>query len=133
MAGRILPAVLLAALLCGCSPRHLVEYRDRVETVHDTTYVAKTDTRTEYVRDSIFVREKGDTVYRYVERWRYRDRYVHDTIVRSRTDTVYLDRTVRVEVPAKLAWWQGLLVRIGALALLALAAFLAWRIIKAIP
>ena len=72
----------------------------------DTVYVAKTDTfiKTDikrdsiFVRDSVYVREKGDSVYVYKEKWRTKIDIKHDTIFKSKTDTVYQDRTDTVTV-----------------------------------
>lgn len=98
--------VALAALLPGCSPK-IVE---RVSYVHDTTNVVRIDSVRYYQRDSIFVREKGDTIFQYVERIRYRDRFRIDTLVQMREvrDTAFVER--KVEKP--LSWWQK--ARIGA-------------------
>ena len=71
------------------------------ETATDTVYVARTDTvvRTDIrrdsvvVRDSVFVREKGDTLYIYKERWRERLVMGHDTVFRVKTDTVLKTKT----------------------------------------
>lgn len=106
-AGSILAVfVALAALLPGCSPK-IVE---RVSYVHDTTNVVRIDSVRYYQRDSIFVREKGDTIFQYVERIRYRDRFRIDTLVQMREvrDTAFVER--KVEKP--LSWWQN--ARIGA-------------------
>ena len=106
-AGSILAVfVALAALLPGCSPK-IVE---RVSYVHDTTNVVRIDSVRYYQRDSIFVREKGDTVFQYVERIRYRDRFRIDTLIQMREvrDTAFVER--KVEKP--LSWWQK--ARIGA-------------------
>ena len=98
--------VALAALLPGCSPK-IVE---RVSYVHDTTNVVRIDSVRYYQHDSIFVREKGDTIFQYVERIRYRDRFRIDTLVQMREvrDTAFVER--KVEKP--LSWWQK--ARIGA-------------------
>lgn len=106
-AGSVLAVfVALAALLPGCSPK-IVE---RVSYVHDTTNVVRIDSVRYYQRDSIFVREKGDTIFQYVERIRYRDRFRIDTLVQMREvrDTAFVER--KVEKP--LSWWQK--ARIGA-------------------
>lgn len=106
-AGGILAVfVALAALLPGCSPK-IVE---RVSYVHDTTNVVRIDSVRYYQRDSIFFREKGDTIFQYVERIRYRDRFRIDTLVQMREvrDTAFVER--KVEKP--LSWWQK--ARIGA-------------------
>lgn len=106
-AGSILAVfVALAALLPGCSPKII----ERVSYVHDTTNVVRIDSVRYYQRDSIFVREKGDTIFQYVERIRYRDRFRIDTLVQMREvrDTAFVER--KVEKP--LSWWQK--ARIGA-------------------
>ena len=117
-AGSILAVfVALAALLPGCSPKII----ERVSYVHDTTNVVRIDSVRYYQRDSIFVREKGDTVFQYVERIRYRDRFRIDTLVQMREvrDTAFVER--KVEKP--LSWWQK--ARIGAFWWLCVALVLA--------
>ena len=80
-------ALLLAALLMfsGCKTTRCIpstEYitRDSIVVQYHTDSVRVID------RDSVFVREKGDTVFVSVTKWRVRDHIV------NRTDTVYLDR-----------------------------------------
>jgi len=105
-----------SALLCtSCSPRII----ERIAIQRDTTYIVRRDSITFYDRDSIFVKEKGDTVYKYVEKWRYRDRVRVDTILRSRVDSVYVDRIKEVKVEKPLSWWQK--AKIGAFPWLLLA------------
>ena len=63
----------------------------------DTVYKVKTDTIIKnivkrdsvVVRDSIYVRERGDSVYIYKEKWRERLVFAHDTLYKSRTDTLW--------------------------------------------
>ena len=66
--------------------------------VHDTTYISRTHTDSIYVRDSIFVREKGDTIFRCEYRYRYRDRVQRDTIYKSVSDTIRLTEFVEKEL-----------------------------------
>lgn len=105
---RAFPILLLALLLASCSPR-IVE---RVVAQHDTTYIVKRDSVTFYDRDSIFIREKGDTVYQYVERWRWRDRVRVDTIIRVKVDSLTVERIKEVPVQIHLSGWERL--KIGA-------------------
>ena len=105
---RAFPILLLALLLASCSPR-IVE---RVITQRDTTYIVKRDSVTFYDRDSIFIREKGDTVYQYVERWRWRDRVRVDTITRVKVDSLTVERIKEVPVQIHLSGWERL--KIGA-------------------
>lgn len=116
--------ILLCLGLGGCSPR----IYERVITQRDTTYIVKRDSVRFYDRDSIFIREKGDTIYKYVEKWRWRDRVRVDTIYRARVDSVFVDRIKEVEVGKPLSWWENAKIRafwylLGAVLLLLLYVF----------
>ena len=65
-----------------------------------------------YRRDSVFVREKGDTVFIYKER--IRDRYVfrHDTLRLVKVDSVAVERVKEVKVEKPLSAWKS--AKIGA-------------------
>ena len=103
---------LIYHFLVGCSKtvKNVLEVHDtiyREKIVRDSTYehIAKTDTvykvKTDtihdfhvlkdsiLIRDSVFVREKGESIYIYKEKWRTKIDLKHDTIYRSKTDTVY--------------------------------------------
>lgn len=87
VAGIVLVVGVLFILLClqGCSPKC---YPERVE-VHDTilktdsfylekvrdsiVYRWREDSTREYVRDSVSVRQKGDTIF--IEKYHYSDKY----------------------------------------------------------
>ena len=120
----ITSVILLCLGLGGCSPR----IYERVITQRDTTYIVKRDSVRFYDRDSIFIREKGDTIYQYVEKWRWRDRVRVDTIYRARVDSVFVDRIKEVEVSKPLSWWENAKIRafwylLGAVLLLLLYVF----------
>lgn len=122
--GIIIAAVLIgfAILLSGCSPR-IVE---RISYKHDTTYVDRLRIDSLYQRDSIFIRETGDTVWVYTEKIRDRFRLIRDTVSLVRIDSVAYETIKEVEVERQLTWWQS--TRIGAFWWLigALAAALLW-------
>ena len=98
----LLLSVILLTLASSCSPR-IVEH---IRYQHDTTYVVRRDSVRFYDRDSIYIREKGDTVYKYVEKWRWRDRVRVDTFYRTRVDSVAVEHTKIVEVEKPLSWWR---------------------------
>lgn len=108
MTGLFIVSLFLLLILSGCSPK----IYERVVYQKDTTYVSKIDSIYKYERDSVFVREKGDTVYKYVERVRYRDRYKVDTLIKVKVDSVAVERIKEVKVEKPLSWWQKF--RIGA-------------------
>lgn len=126
--------ILAALLLVSCAgTRYSSTYegsRDstRVSTHQMDSIFARLMQRDSiYVHDSIYVREKGDTVYQYVEKLRYK--YVNsvDTLYKYRTlrDTVYMERcdSIRVENPVyiekPLKWYNHGFVFVGRLCCIA--------------
>lgn len=109
---------LLCVLLCvGCTRtvKTNVQTHDTIYVEHSTTdtlitqqrasdtlYVTKTDTEYRTLinnvsrRDSVYIREKGDTITIYKEHWLTDHRT--DTIYKVRSDTVYKARTDTVIV-----------------------------------
>lgn len=102
-------AVLLLCLgLGGCSPRFV----EHIRCQRDTTYVQQVKVDSVFRRDSVFVREKGDTVFIYKEH--IRDRYVfrHDTLRLVKVDSVAVERVKEVKVEKPLSAWKS--AKIGA-------------------
>ena len=92
----------------SCSPRII----ETIRYQRDTTYVQQVKVDSVYRRDSVFVREKGDTVFIYKER--IRDRYVfrHDTLRLVKVDSVAVERVKEVKVEKPLSAWKA--AKIGA-------------------
>lgn len=115
---------LLAVLVASCGAA-------RVQTqtiyVRDTTYISKLQVDSVYKHDSVFVKEKGDTIYKYVERYRDRYKFLRDTIYRYKVDSVYVDKERVVKVEKQLTAWQRFKMR-GFWALLAaMACWIVWK------
>lgn len=114
--------VLLLAtfILAACASVRYVP----VETVHSDTLIqkmAKLDSI--YVRDSIYVYVKGDTVTKYVEKWRYKYRTQYDTLYIAKRDTVTVTVTEIQEKPIK--WYNQGFIWVGRLCCIA---FILWII-----
>ena len=103
LVGVILLLLGMLLALNGCST---IRYVDREVVVHDTTRVVKVDSIWNYQHDSVFGKEKGDTVYKYVEHIRYRDRIKVDTLLKVRVDSVTVESIKEVQVAQPLTWWQ---------------------------
>lgn len=117
-------AALMLPMIFGCSPR-IVEH---IRYQHDTTYVAKIQVDSVFHRDSIFVKEKNDTVFQYVERIRNHYKFVHDTTYIHQVDTVMCEHIIEKKVEKPLSAWQNFRMVLGTLAMIAifvLAAFFA--------
>ena len=116
-----LPIATIALLLfslTGCRSR--IQYVP-VESVR-TEYKDRLQRDSIYVQDSIFVREKGDTVF--VDRWRYlyRDKLI--------TDTLIVNDSIRVPYPVEkhLSRWQQTKMDVGGWAIGALSGISIWGI-----
>ena len=101
-------ACALITLCAGCTTIREVEV---VKTRTDTLIQTKVQRDSIYIErhDSVVTNQKGDTVT--IERWHYRDRWRDrvktDTVYRSKTDTLIVEKTVtKTEQP--LTWWQRL-------------------------
>lgn len=118
--------ILAALLLMGCAAAkrtttetHEREYKSTQRL--DSLFKSALSRDSIYIHDSIYVREKGDTLYKYVEKIRYKYITRQDTITRYtlKVDTVYRDsgrvevyeRPVYVEKPVK--WYNKGFIWLG--------------------
>lgn len=104
--GMILGMIWGIVLLTGCKSVKYVP----VETVRfDTTYINKVQRDSVVRYDSVYVREKGDTVWLEKFRYVYRDKLVRDTLYVNRTDSV----RVPYPVERELGRWERVKMELG--------------------
>lgn len=125
--------ILLLLLAVSCKTRYITQEVPVV--VEHTTTQNHTEWRTDtlYHKDSVYVYQQGDTLreVRYIERWRYRDVVVTDTVRDSVPVVTEVVREVAVDKP--LTWWQRTRMHIGEVALLILGAaaiYIIYRVTK---
>lgn len=102
-----------------------------IETIkHDSVYITQHQKDSIYIHDSIYQKEKGDTVL--IEKWhtRYIEKQVRDTLIQIQRDTIPQPYPYEVEVPAQLSWWQKTRMRMGEIALVALLVLLGSWIVR---
>lgn len=93
-------------LVCSCQTVKYVP----VETIKiDTTYINKLQRDSIYMLDSVYVKEKGDTVLIEKYKYLYRDKLVRDTMYISKADSIQVPYPVEKE----LTKWQQLCVNVG--------------------
>lgn len=98
-----LAVLIIISLLAGC---RTVRYVPVPSVSVDSVYVDRWLRDSVYLHDSVFVNRwmAGDTVFvdKVVTRYRYKDRWRHDTVAVVRTDSV------RVPYPVEkdLSWWE---------------------------
>ena len=90
--------LLLFLFLCGCRTEFVP-----VESVrYDSVMIEKLMRDSVFVRDSVYLQEKGDTIYKY------KDRFVY--VYKNRVDTFFAEKIREIEVPVpverKLTWWE---------------------------
>ena len=122
----ILFGLLLCALFVSCKS---VEYVPVIEHHTDTLIQTKIVKDSVYLKDSISITQKSDTIR--IEKWhtKYIEKQVHDTTFVSKTDSIPVPYPVEVikEVPAELSMWELLKMKAGGIAiLLCILAFLLW-------
>ena len=105
---RLLTIVCAIMMLSSCGA-----LRKQIETVYvrDTTYISKVQVDSVFKRDSIFVKEKNDTIYVYKEKVRDRYRLLRDTVYQYSVDSVYVDKVREVKVEKQLNAWQKFRLR----------------------
>ena len=90
--------VAAMVLLTGCKTVFVPVETVRTDTLMVAHIVTDSVWVDRYMHDSVYIHERGDTVWfekwhtRYVDRWR--DRVTHDTIYKSKTDSVTVTREV---------------------------------------
>ena len=90
--------LLFLLFLCGCRTEYVP-----IESVrYDSVMIEKLMRDSVFVRDSVYLKEKGDTVYKY------KDRFVY--VYKNRVDTFFAEKIREIEVPVpverKLTWWE---------------------------
>lgn len=122
--------ILAAILLASCaSTRYAPTYDESRDSVRvstrqlDSAFARLTQRDRVFIRDSIYIRERGDTVTKYMERVRYQYKVQTDTLYKYRTlrDTVYMEKrdSIRVEKPVYIEkprrWYETGLMWVGGL------------------
>lgn len=97
---------------------------------HDSVYITQHQKDSIYIHDSIYQKEKGDTVL--IEKWhtRYIEKQVRDTLIQIQRDTIPQPYPYEVEVPAQLSWWQKTRMHIGEITIIALLVLLGSWIVR---
>ena len=126
----LIVALALCAMLGSCTTTKVVT----VEKVrNDTTYITKHQRDSIYIHDSTAV-EKNDSITK-IEHWhtKYVDRAVHDTLYKSKTDSVQVPYPVEKLVEKPRSNIENGLMAVGGLSLMALVVMLVWKVKRFLP
>ena len=106
--------ILLMSAICSCRS---IQYVPVESVKYDSVYLDKLVRDSIYERDSIYIRESGDTVYKYRDRYIYRNKLVRDTMYISSTDST----PVPYPVEKQLTRWQSFKMSVGGYAVVILS------------
>lgn len=97
LAINILAIIVIATLACMLHGCRQIRYVEKPVIKHDTLIRRDIVVDSTTTHDSVFVRETGDTIYKY--EYRYIDRYrlKTDTFIKVRVDTTTVVQYVEVE------------------------------------
>lgn len=107
----------------GCKTVEKIEYR----TVYDTCYVSKQVKDSIFVRDSVYIYSKADTVY-YIK-WKERVKYLvkTDTIFKTYTDTLVQNKEIIKEVEKKRPI-RNIFAWIGFFSIIVVVGYFLWKV-----
>ena len=137
---RIILYLALCIIVVGCkTTTKIVEVPVEKEVIKtDSIYITKVKVDSVFEKDSIYINTyvKGDTIYRdnyrFISRWR--DRVKLDTIHKTHTDTIKVEKAITIEVEKPLSWWQKVKQDVGGIAMGILVTLLVgliiWVLIK---
>ena len=122
--------LLVLWALCSCTKTEYITV-EKVRT--DTTYITKHQRDSVWLHDSTFVKVAGDTVW--IERWhtKWENHLAHDTIYRSRVDSVPVPYPVTQYVEKPRSKFEKGLMGVGILSLMALVVFIVWKVKRFLP
>ena len=101
--------LLFLTTIVSCTTTKIVEVP--VETIK-TEYIEQVKYDSIYHKDSIYIMQKGDTIYNNKVQYLYKYKYLRDTI--NITDTIPTIVTVKdTQYINKLYTWQKLLITVG--------------------
>ena len=115
-----------ALLLAGCAARRETVVEHVPVVLHDT--LTRVERRLDSVRVLERVERAGDTVHHWHDV--YRERRTTDTLLRTRTDTATITRTITLSerVERSPRWWETALQWAGGITVAACAAWLLIRL-----
>lgn len=105
-----LSLLLLLGLCTSCTT---IKYVPVETTKMDSIYINKVERDSIYLQDSIYIKEKGDTIFEYRYKYLFKEIEKVDTFYVERTDTI----STIVEVEKALTKWQRFKLDLGGIAL----------------
>ena len=116
---KILFLLFMTLLLGSCKVKEKIVEVPIPQIKTEIKYIDKIKYDSIYLKDSVYIIQKGDTVYNTKVAYRYKYKYLKDTITINKTDTITrLQKVTEIKVKNQLNTVQKILIYIGLFSLL---------------
>ena len=116
---KILFLLFMTLLLGSCKVKEKIVEVPIPQIKTEIKYIDKVKYDSIYLKDSVYIIQKGDTVYNNKIAYRYKYKYLKDTITINKADTITrLQKVTEIKVKNQLNVVQKVLMYIGLFSLL---------------
>lgn len=116
---KILFLLFMTLLLGSCKVKEKIVEVPIPQIKTEIKYIDKIKYDSIYLKDSVYIVQKGDTVYNTKVAYKYKYKYLKDTIIINKTDTITrLQKVTEIKVKNQLNVVQKILMYIGLFSLL---------------
>ena len=116
---KILFLLFMTLLLGSCKVKEKIVEVPISQIKTEIKYIDKVKYDSIYLKDSVYIIQKGDTIYNTKVAYRYKYKYLKDTITVNKTDTITrLQKVTEIKVKNQLNVVQKVLIYIGLFSLL---------------
>lgn len=116
---KILFLLFMTLLLGSCKVKEKIVEVPIPQIKTEIKYIDKVKYDSIYLKDSVYIIQKGDTVYNTKVAYRYKYKYLKDTITINKADTITrLQKVTEIKVKNQLNVVQKILMYIGLFSLL---------------
>ena len=116
---KILFLLFMTLLLGSCKVKEKIVDVPIPQIKTEIKYIDKVKYASIYLKDSVYIIQKGDTIYNNKVAYRYKYKYLKDTIIVNEIDTIIkLQKVTEIKVKNQLNVVQKILMYIGLFSLL---------------
>ena len=116
---KILFLLFMTLLLGSCKVKEKIVEVSIPQIKTEIKYIDKIKYDSIYLKDSVYIIQKGDTIYNNKVAYRYKYKYLKDTIIVNKTDTIIkLQKVTEIKVQNQLNVVQKVLIYIGLFSIL---------------
>ena len=116
---KILFLLFMTLLLGSCKVKEKIVEVQIPQIKTEIKYIDKVKYDSIYLKDSVYIVQKGDTIYNNKVAYRYKYKYLKDTVAVNKIDTITrLQKVTEIKVKNQLNIVQKILMYIGLFSLL---------------